>query len=92
MASISYRLFPDYLPNLMTLAYCYYYMGEPQTSVVYYERIPERYKDHPMVLKLRQKLEKILNKKEEKDYGKKAEFDHVNVGWANGAIYFPCVC
>jgi tetratricopeptide (TPR) repeat protein len=92
MAEASYRLFPDYLPNLMTLAYCYYYMGKSQTSRMYYERIPERYQDLPQVLKLRQKLENILNKKEEKDYGKKAEFDHVNVGWADNAIYFPCVC
>jgi tetratricopeptide (TPR) repeat protein len=89
-ASISYRLFPDYLPNLMTLAYCYYYMGKPQTSRMYYERIPERYKDLPQVLQLRQKLEKIFNKKEEEDYGKNAEFDHSNISRNDGSCaYLP---
>ncbi|MDM8549849.1 tetratricopeptide repeat protein, partial [Desulfobacterales bacterium HSG2] len=92
LANISHRLFPDYLPNMMMLAYSYHNMGKHQKSLTYCDLILKRYKGHQPALKFRQKLEGILKQKEE-NYDGKTEFFHFNFDGAYGGCpYLSGVC
>jgi len=71
MAGVSHRLFPDYLPPVMLLAYAHYHMGQFEKSLFYCDLVLKRYQGHKPALNLRQKLEKKFNKKEE-DYDSNA--------------------
>lgn len=64
-ALISHRLFPDYVPGMMLLAYGCYQTGQFEQAEKYCSAVLQRYKGHKAALKLRQQLEGI-NKKEEK--------------------------
>jgi len=90
MASISHRLFPDYLAGMMTLAYAHHYNGQHQKSLSYCELILKRYKGHKPALQLRQKLEEILNKKEE-NYGSSSEGSNFGVD-GGGRLPDGCLC
>jgi len=66
-AEISHRLFPDYVPTIMLLAYGCYQAGKFEKASEYCDSVLQRYKGHKPALKLRQQLE-VINKKEEKKW------------------------
>jgi tetratricopeptide (TPR) repeat protein len=59
-AAISHEHFPDYMPNTVMLAFCYYYIRQPNTALGYCKMVLQKNPGNQKIVDLKQNLESIL--------------------------------
>ncbi len=61
-AAISHEHFPDYTPNSVMLAFCYYYLRQPQTALMYCNKALKIDPGNRKIMDLRKELMALLQR------------------------------